>query len=217
MTLYCKAGPDGTSIGDCPFCHAVRLLLEEKGLAYELQPATQETKPQWLLEHYEGKMPALRHGKECYVDSAVICEYLDFFFNTPSSSNNNDALNQAMEGFFPALAKYLKHVPTDDETETLLRDNLTAALSKLDAYLQQDTAIPSSDKPLSVADCRLAPLLYHASVGLPAFKGSTAPTIPARVQQYMDAVFARASFQATLYPASTVEWGWGNARAASGE
>jgi hypothetical protein len=45
MELYCKAGPDGTETGDCPFAHYVRLVLEEKGLDSELKPTVPETKP----------------------------------------------------------------------------------------------------------------------------------------------------------------------------
>lgn len=86
MTLYLKAGPVGTSsVGDCPFAHFVRMVLEEKGLDYELRPCgNDEDKPTWLLEHYEGKMPALRHGQECYIESDVIAQYLDFFFPNPN-------------------------------------------------------------------------------------------------------------------------------------
>ena len=80
MTLYLKAGPDGTSVGDCPFAHYVRIVLNEKGLEYDLKPSTQDTKPQWLIDFYDGSMPALRHRKECYVESDVIAQYLDFFF-----------------------------------------------------------------------------------------------------------------------------------------
>jgi hypothetical protein len=30
MELLCKAGPDGVSLGDCPFCHFVQLVLRHK-------------------------------------------------------------------------------------------------------------------------------------------------------------------------------------------
>ena len=50
MTIYLKAGPDGTSVGDCPFAQFVRMVLEEKGLEYTVKPCVQETKPSWLVE-----------------------------------------------------------------------------------------------------------------------------------------------------------------------
>ena len=30
MDLYLKAGPDGKSVGDCPFAHYVRMVLHAK-------------------------------------------------------------------------------------------------------------------------------------------------------------------------------------------
>ena len=109
MTLYVKAGPDGTSLGDCPFAHYVRLVLEAKGLEYELIPSVTETKPSWLMEHYDGKMPALRHRKECYVESDTIAAYLDFFFPKPELTAPEDASLRAavaaVDGLFPAMAQ----------------------------------------------------------------------------------------------------------------
>ena len=108
MTLYVKAGPDGTSLGDCPFAHFVRMVLDVKGLEYDLQPCIQSTKPSWLIEYYEGKMPALRHRKECYVESDTIAAYIDFFFPqpelTPSNPNDTDDAIAAVDGLFPAIA-----------------------------------------------------------------------------------------------------------------
>jgi glutathione S-transferase len=67
---------------------------------------------------------------------------------------------------------------------------------------------------LTLADCSLAPKLYHMQTGLKAFKDNAvdvASSFPA-TQSYMDAVFARQSFVEGLYPEETVVWGWSNAR-----
>ena len=121
MTLYVKAGPDGKSLGDCPFAHFVRMVLEAKGLEYELKPSIQDTKPSWLIEYYDGKMPALRHRKECYVESDTIAAYLEFFFPkpelTPNSDSDADAAAAAVDGLFPAMARYIKHTPDGDEVD----------------------------------------------------------------------------------------------------
>ena len=222
MTLYCKAGPDGTSNGDCPFAHFVRLVLEEKKLPYELKPSVQATKPDWLIEHYEGKMPALRHGKECYVESDVIAEYLDFFFPDPPLQPKKDTSEQAMaeaanavDGFFPAFAKYCKYVPEGDEQDAELRSNLEASLSKLNQHLQGKTFLLGDQ--VSMEDLRLSPKLYHMSVALKSFKpqhGTDVKTMFPALQTYMDTMFALPSFQATVPPPETVEWGWGSKRVA---
>lgn len=227
MTLYLKAGPDGISVGDCPFAHFVRMVLEEKGLEYELKPCTAETKPTWLVEHYGGKMPALRHRKECYIESNVIADYLDFFFRNPplqsKSSNSSkafwDSAEPAVEGLFPRIAKYLKHVPIGDERDEELLQDLKDGLSKVEDHLKKSGS--SSEGPyltgrqFSLLDCSLAPKLYHLQIGLQEFKEKNVidfhTQFPA-LTKYMDTVFARPSFQKTVYPRDVVVWGWSNAR-----
>jgi glutathione S-transferase len=221
MTLYIKAGPDGKSVGDCPFAHFVQMVLHEKNLEFDVRPSTQETKPAWLIEHYEGKMPALRHRKECYTESDVIAQYLDFFFQEPALSGKKQAMadaDEAVDGFFPAVAKYLKHTPDGDDEDLELKANLESALQKLETHLTRvDRTGPylvGDGESLTLADCSLAPKLYHMQTGLKAFKdsaidiGSTFPS----VQAYMNAMFARQSFVDALYPEETVLWGWSSAR-----
>jgi glutathione S-transferase len=223
MTLYLKAGPDGRSVGDCPFAHFVRLVLETKGLEYDVQPATQETKPKWLVEYYEGKMPALRHRKECYVDSNVIVDYLEFFFPEPSlSSTSSDMADAeaAMDGLFAAMAGYFKHTPDGDQVDMEKKQILESKLATLNAFLSrpQRSAGPflvGDGSTIQRSDCRLVPILYHLVTGLNTFKKSgnlsLEQTYPA-IQQYANAMFALPSFQKTMYPTETIEWGWGNAR-----
>lgn len=209
IALYCKAGPDGTSIGDCPFCHAVRLVLEELRLDYVLIPATTETKPKWLVNHFEGKMPALRYGKLCYTESSVIIDFL-------LGLSNNDELPQAnineaaTAGLFPAVAKYLKHTPDNDAADVELRDDLKNILQQLDDHLVGKTFW--NGEHFTQTDCKLAPQLYHLQCGIVAFQKDIDPAEYVNISSYMKNLFDRQSFQSTMYSAETVEWGWGNAR-----
>jgi hypothetical protein len=61
MELYCKAAADGKSLGDCPFTHYVSMVLHAKGLKFDLKPCTPETKPDWLVKGYEGKVSKSIH------------------------------------------------------------------------------------------------------------------------------------------------------------
>jgi len=119
------------------------MVLHEKDLPYDLRPSTQDTKPNWLIEHYEGKMPALRHRSECYVDSQVIVQYLDFFFEDPPLSADDPKLMEdsqtLTDGIFPAIAKYLKHTPDRDEEDESLKSNLVNALTPLQHVLSDKT------------------------------------------------------------------------------
>ena len=221
MTLYIKAGPDGTSVGDCPFAHFVRMVLGEKNLDYEVKPSTQERKPAWLIEHYEGKMPALRHRKECYTESDVIAQYLDFFFQEPEltvSKKEMAEANEAVDGFFRAVAKYLKHTPDGDDEDNKFKADLESSLQNLETYLTRDERtgpyMVGDGEKITLVDCSLAPKLYHMRTGLKAFKVNAidiGASYPA-VQAYMETMFQQRSFVDALYPEETVIWGWNNAR-----
>lgn len=212
MTLYLKAAEDGVSVGDCPFAHFVRLVLEEKGLEYELKPSTPDTKPNWLIEHYEGKMPALRHRKECYTESGVIAEYLEFFFTEPSLKPTNHVdENSILEGFFPAVAQYLKTAEGEDAEQL---ETLHVKLARLNDHLADDSRTFLDGNAFTLLDCRLVPQLYHLKTGIEGFK-SGVPDLKVdypNLDAYFERCSSRPSFAATVYPKETVLWGWGNAR-----
>ena len=223
MTLYLKAAEDGTSVGDCPFAHYVRMVLEEKGLEYEVRPCTAESKPQWLVELFDGKMPALRHRKECYTESEVIAQYLDFFFSETvslSSPKKGDikATNEIVGGLFPAIAKYLKHTPDGDEADGELKSALYDALEQIETHLKSDTRkgpfLVGDGNNITLVDCNVTPKLYHMKVGIASFKDGAIDVesnFPA-IHTYMETMFNRDSFKKTSYPEEEIVWGWKNAR-----
>jgi glutathione S-transferase len=221
MTLFIKAAADGKSTGDCPFAHFVRMVLEEKGLEYELRPSAQVTKPPWLLEHYDGKMPALRHRKECYIESDVIAEYLDFFFPIPSLKVEKSAMEEAEQvvaGIFPAVANYLKHTPDGDDVDTELKSEVVSILCRLESHLAKDSRtgpfLVGKGENITLLDCSLAPKLYHMQTGIELFKDCSIvfdKEFPA-LAAYCDAVFTRDTFRKTMYGKDVVAWGWSNAR-----
>ena len=218
MSLYVKPAEDGKSVGDCPFAHYVRMVLHEKGLEYDLLPTTQENKPNWLLEGYDGKMPALRHRKECYVDSDVIAQYLDFFFQEPKMSVLGEDAEQAtssVDGFFPAMAKFVKHRPNGDDDDKEKQAVLEEKLQTLENHLSRDgrtgSYLVGDGEKFTLFDCSMAPKLYAMDVCLEKIKGrpiDLKEKYPA-VRKYMDEVFARDSFKSTVeYGPETVVWGW---------
>ena len=62
MELYIKAGPKDGDVGDCPFAHYVRCVLNYKKLEYKSLPCKPDSKPDWLIKELEGKMPCLKQG-----------------------------------------------------------------------------------------------------------------------------------------------------------
>lgn len=221
MILYLKAGPDGASVGDCPFAQYVRMVLEEKKLPYTVRPCTASTKPTWLVDHYEGKMPALRHRSEAYTESDVIAQYLEFFFqDTPLKDTSKEAKAKFKEAkaeaapFLPALARYLKHTPNGDDDDEALRTKLEAVLRTFEERLSSHEGPFFVGETLTLLDCSLAPQLYHLKVGVKYLKENKIDLpheFPA-LTTYMDAMFARPSFVESSYPEETVVWGWSDAR-----
>lgn len=219
MTLYVKAGPDGKSLGDCPFAHYVRMVLHAKNLDYDLRPCTAATKPQWLIEYYDGKMPALRHRRECYVESDTIAAYLDFFFPEPAFAPVVDAATEAVQGFFSSVAQYIKHTPDGDASEESKREKLRASLQKLETYLLSTTNGPYLHGPtLSLLDCKLAPQLYVLVTAMKAFKTTSSIDLESdypRVHAYAKHMLEKdPSCTATTCSPEVVEWGWTQARGA---
>lgn len=222
MTLYVKAGPDGTSVGDCPFAHFVRMVLAVKKLDYDLEPSVQETKPKWLIEYYDGKMPALRHRRECYVESDTIASYLDFFFPEPSlrgaTQADEKAVEEAAEGLFPAMAQYLKYTPDGDEMDGEKKEALKTVFQRMNEFLSKEGRmgpyLVGDGAKITLVDCRLTPVLYHATTGIKAFKDGAIDMekeFPA-LYRYTQHMFQTKAFVETMYPAEVITWGWGNAR-----
>eukprot|EP00639_Heterosigma_akashiwo_P017086 CAMPEP_0206389054 /NCGR_PEP_ID=MMETSP0294-20121207/17678_1 /ASSEMBLY_ACC=CAM_ASM_000327 /TAXON_ID=39354 /ORGANISM="Heterosigma akashiwo, Strain CCMP2393" /LENGTH=320 /DNA_ID=CAMNT_0053840955 /DNA_START=67 /DNA_END=1028 /DNA_ORIENTATION=+ len=229
IVLYVKAGPDGESLGDCPFAHFIQMCLQRKRLAYDLRPCTAATKPSWLADHYEGKMPCLVHKGEAYTESSVVAEYLDFFFpDVPLvPEGGEDAYRDADEAaaqLFPAAARYIKGA--DAGARGADAAHLRTALGELEAFLggggpragprPAGRAWLHADAP-GRADYALAPKLYHLQTCLGAFEDCDAGLLGdfPRTQEYMAAAFALDEFQKTSYPPEVVVWGWANAREAA--
>lgn len=171
-------------------------------------------------------MPALRHNKECYVESDTIANYLDFFFPQPNPltapvESESEAAVAAMDGFFPALAQYVKHTPDGDPEDDVKKETLFGVLETLNAFLANTSRtgpyLVGDGTLIRLQDCQLAPKLYHMKVAVEQFKGTNVleelyAKFPA-LQQYMEYMFeSDASFKKTVYPPEVVVWGWSNAR-----
>lgn len=72
-------------IGLSPYFRKVRVVLEEKGIAYEVEPLVAVPKtPELLAMNPLGKIPILKDGDRVIPDSSVICAYLEKLHPEPS-------------------------------------------------------------------------------------------------------------------------------------
>lgn len=68
----------------CPYAHRSRLVLQEKGVDFELIEIDLQNKPEGFTDISPyGKVPAIAHGDQRVWESAVINEYLDEVFPQP--------------------------------------------------------------------------------------------------------------------------------------
>jgi glutathione S-transferase len=68
----------------CPFCARVRIVLAEKGLAYEMVEVDLADRPGWLYDlNPTGKVPVLDEDSWILPESAVISEYLNERYPEP--------------------------------------------------------------------------------------------------------------------------------------
>ncbi len=68
----------------CPYAHRTRLVLQEKGIDFDLVEIDLQNKPEGFTKVSPyGKVPAITHGDERVWESAVINEYLDEVFPNP--------------------------------------------------------------------------------------------------------------------------------------
>lgn len=170
--MYLKSNKDGTQIGDCPYAQFVQLVLLKKGLKYNIKPTLSSSKPAWLVEKYEGKLPALVHSDKTIVDSLAIAEYIEKSF--PHSSLTRQGAYSYQEviektsGFFPALSASIKN--KDASQDATLLAAVESQLDNLDEILRSTPGQYICGIELTLADLYLLPQLYHAMVALDHFK-----------------------------------------------
>ena len=214
LQLHVKAGPDGSSIGDCPFAQAIRLVAGAKNLDVAVLPHGPKEKPAWLVEDYGGKMPCLvvEEGS-ALVESRVIANWLESTYPTPALSDSPalEPGEAAAQPIFGSFARYCKAL--NDDAESLeLKKELLLNLCNLDAHLAQTANPYLCGDRLSMADCFLLPSLYHIRVAGKFFKGFDIPEQFTSLHQYMDMAMATPLLQACTPPEAMVRWGWANAR-----
>jgi len=214
MELYVKAGPNG-EIGDCPFAHFVRCILNAKKLDYKVIPCNKSNKPDWLVKDDAlcGKMPCLKDGETKVVESGDIAKYIESKWPEPRlSADNNASMDQILAPIFPAFAKFMKnpeHCP--DREQCFL-----SALATLEAYLaaHEDRFLGVGSGP-SLADYSIAPKLQHVLVTTVKFTPGTRTKMMEacpNLLKYMNKMDADEAFAKAKPTDDLIIWGWSEAR-----
>jgi len=195
----------------CPFAHRTRLVLAEKGVAFELVEIDLTNKPAWFgnVSLY-GKVPALEHEGQRIVESAVINEYIEETFPAPRllpAEPARRALARIWIDFANTrlAAAYTKVVFGASEAEReSAKPELSAALERLE---QEALGKLSGNGPYwlgsepSLVDFTFYPW-FERLPALEQHSGFRLPSSLERLQRWRDAVHGRPSVQAIENPVS---------------
>lgn len=178
--------------------HRTRLVLAEKSINIDIIDVEEGSLPEDLLDlNPYNSVPTLVDRDLVLYDSRVIMEYLDERFPHPPLMPV-DPVTRAQ--FRLALYRIEKdwYSLGDEVLDGGDRKPLARAVKSLEESILSSVDIFAAKRfflsdEFSLVDCTIAPVLWR----LPAF-GVELPTQARAIQRYMDTVFSRPSFQASL-------------------
>ena len=174
------------SFKTCPFVQRVVLVLEAKGLDYEVEYIHLTQKPQWFLEiSPHGQVPILiTKDKAILFESEAIAEYLEEVY--PPKLHSKDPIQRAQERAWAAFGpkcypllhpfKEIKNAKAFEEGKTHLEEKLNKIESKLQG--------PYFYEKLGWVDLAWIPLFHRLSLlekstGKVFFKAEKLPKVKA--------------------------------------
>lgn len=211
--LFAKAGPDGKSMGDCPFTQKANLALRFKGANFETYFIDLANKPEWFLEISNSVPVLMETGKDAVDDSDMIVKYADEcgsvkdFVLTRSDDPRWDEAVKVAKSVLPALGGFLKN--KDPAKDPELSGALADALRGVDSFFASGGGPFMLGDKVSAADCIVAPVLNHTMVAATHYKGFKIPVECTQVINFMDKMRSSEEWQATACPDEVILWGWG--------
>ncbi len=144
----------------CPYCARVRILLAEKGIAYETVEIDLDNRPGWLYEKNPvGKVPVLEEGSFVLPESRVIMEYLEELHAEPpllpAEPAERALVRLRLERFGDLSGPYYRAVFGGETAEAL-----EAELAKLDSSLAGSPYLAGAT--YSLADIAYVPWVIRA-------------------------------------------------------
>jgi RNA polymerase-associated protein len=189
MTLY-------SGVADIP-SHRVRIVLAEKGVSYEVIYVDPRAKPQELLElNPYASTPTLVDRELALYEPNIITEYLDERFPHPPLMPVYPVARAKARLIIYRFDK--EWYPLIHKLETAKQD-LTAVSKELASYIAQliphfNAAPYFMGDEFTLVDCFIAPILWR----LPAWGINFSPSENKVLNKYMERLFTRDSFQASL-------------------
>ncbi|GAB0496379.1 hypothetical protein MMPV_007691 [Pyropia vietnamensis] len=212
--VYVKAGPDGTSVGDCPFSLKVLMAATLKGVEVDIVPVDLSNKPASFLALTEaGSTPVFVHDGRTLTDSGEIVKYMDTLGSPTASSlfaplaAADASVTDAVGGVFGAFARLMKNKEAEEEAGrvTALEDALAAVNGVLEAGGGPFLVGPW----ITALDCDLIPKMQHVVSAAGHYKGfSLAGRGWDALEQYLLVTGRMKATRKVLVDDDVVVWGW---------
>ena len=176
------------------YCHQVKIVLAEKGVAYENEEVDPRALSEDLMElNPYGTLPTLVDRDLVLFNSRIIMEYLDERFPHPplmpvypiARGKTRLLMLRIEQDWYPALLRAEKGSEAE-RTEALRQ--LKEELLAVSPIFQQMPYFMSEE--FSLVDCYVAPLLWKLKQFGVEFTGAGSKAL----KGYMDRVFSRDSF-----------------------
>lgn len=179
------------------YSHQTRIVLAEKGVNVEIHPVDPDNVPEDVLDiNPYGSMPTLVDRELVLYEARIIMEYLDERFpHPPLLPVYPVARAESRKMMFRIERDWysLVHIITQSEGEQAdkARKQLLESLLGVDAVFTDRPYFLSDE--FTLLDCCIAPLLWR----LPTL-GIQLPEQAVSIKAYMEKIFQRESFQASL-------------------
>ncbi|PXF44523.1 Glutathione S-transferase DHAR1, mitochondrial [Gracilariopsis chorda] len=210
--LFAKAGPDGTTLGDCPFSQKANLALRFNGVKFDVHCINLSDKPQWFKDLTEAaSTPVFQEADTVLEDSDKIVRHADAIGTAEAKlvrENEplwNDA-TAAVGAVFKPFVTLMKN--RDVSKEEQLRQDLDSALQKVEHILAQTGAPFLLGEHVSALDCDVAPKLQHIMVAASHYKKYNVPTSCERLPHYMQRMRQTAAWRQSACADQVIVWGW---------
>ncbi|MDY6216647.1 stringent starvation protein SspA [Actinobacillus porcinus] len=180
------------------YCHQVKIVLAEKGVAYETENVDPNAVPEELMElNPYGTLPTLVDRDLVLFTSRIIMEYLDERFPHPplmpvypvARGKSRLLMLRIEQDWYPTLAK-AENGSEVERAEALkqLKEELLAVAPIFNQYPY------FMSEEFGLVDCYTAPLLWRLKELGVTFTGAGSKAI----NGYMDRVFGRDSFMQSI-------------------
>jgi len=190
MTLY--SNPVGMK------SHQIRIVLAEKGVAYEVINVDDENIPDELIDlNPYNNVPTLVDRELVLFEAGIIMEYLDERFPHPPlmpvypvARARSRLMNQRFERDWYTLVKQIENGKEKEKEKA--RKELKESLLTVAPVFGDNPYFLSEE--FTLVDCFLAPMLWRLKIMGIVLDGPGAK----QIEEYMARIFERESFQSSL-------------------